>query len=97
MGALMCELPNGKTFRLGSGYVLNPQISTQKKNTHPHPSLWVPALADLVYNRFDDAERADPPPIGAIVTFRYQELTPAGIPRFPTFVCVRIDATWPPQ
>ncbi|MBO6933684.1 MAG: DNA ligase [Deltaproteobacteria bacterium] len=43
---------------------------------------------------FSDAERADPPPIGAIVTFRYQELTKAGVPRFPTYVGVRHDHDW---
>jgi DNA ligase-1 len=40
---------------------------------------------------FSDAERADPPPLGALVTYRYQELSPAGVPRFPTFVAVRHD------
>ncbi len=44
---------------------------------------------------FTDAERDAPPPIGAIVTFRYQELTDDGVPRFPTWVGVRIDAAWP--
>ncbi|GAA6058258.1 hypothetical protein JCM3770_006084 [Rhodotorula araucariae] len=42
-----------------------------------------------------DARRADPPAIGTIVTYRFQELTKAGIPRFPTFVGERIDATEP--
>ncbi|KAI9335718.1 hypothetical protein BDR26DRAFT_912093 [Obelidium mucronatum] len=36
-----------------------------------------------------DKERQDPPKIGAIVTYRFQELTNDGIPRFPSFVCVR--------
>lgn len=40
---------------------------------------------------FSDAERADPPPIGSVVTFRYQELTEGGIPRFPAYVGRRID------
>jgi DNA ligase-1 len=42
-----------------------------------------------------DAERMQPPPRGAIITFRYQELTDGGVPRFPTFVGVRIDADRP--
>ncbi|MCA9720440.1 MAG: DNA ligase, partial [Myxococcales bacterium] len=42
-----------------------------------------------------DADRDDPPKIGAIVTFRYQELTDAGVPRFPTFVRIRDDFDWP--
>jgi DNA ligase-1 len=43
---------------------------------------------------FSDAERADPPPIDAIVTFRYQELTKGGVPRFPSYVGVRVDHDW---
>ncbi|MFT5359330.1 MAG: DNA ligase-1 [Polyangiales bacterium] len=41
-----------------------------------------------------DAERENPPAIGALVTYRFQELTDAGVPRFPTFVGERIDGTW---
>ena len=44
---------------------------------------------------FTDAERDDPPPVGSIITFRYQELSDAGVPRFPSYVGVRIDATAP--
>jgi DNA ligase-1 len=40
---------------------------------------------------FSDAERADPPPIGSIITFRYQELSEAGVPRFPSYVGMRED------
>lgn len=39
-----------------------------------------------------DAERERPPAIGSIITFRYQELTERGVPRFPTFVRRRSDA-----
>ncbi len=41
---------------------------------------------------FSDAERANPPPPGSVVTFRYQEMTDAGVPRFPSWVGVRGDA-----
>ncbi len=41
---------------------------------------------------FSDAERAAPPLVGSIITFRYQELSEAGVPRFPSFVRVRSDA-----
>ncbi|MFO0600688.1 MAG: DNA ligase [Myxococcaceae bacterium] len=41
---------------------------------------------------FSDAEREKPPAIGAIITYRYQELSNAGVPRFPSYVCERIDA-----
>src|SRR6185369_4443334 len=42
---------------------------------------------------FSDREREQPPSIGATVTFRYQELSDAGVPRFPSWVGVRHDAT----
>jgi DNA ligase-1 len=38
---------------------------------------------------FSDAERNSPPAIGSTITFRYQELSDAGVPRFPSFVGVR--------
>ena len=44
-----------------------------------------------------DAEREAPPPVGAIITFRYQELSEDGVPRFPTYVGVRDDAEWRPE
>jgi hypothetical protein len=48
-------------------------------------------------HRLSDKERANPPPIGSIITYRYQELTDAGVPRFPTYVGIRYDAKWPPE
>ena len=44
---------------------------------------------------FSDAERQDPPPVGSIITFRYQELSDGGVPRFPSYVGVRLDANKP--
>jgi DNA ligase-1 len=41
---------------------------------------------------FTDKERAAPPAVGSVITFRYQELSDAGVPRFPSYVGVRIDA-----
>jgi len=38
---------------------------------------------------FSDAERANPPPIGCTISFKYQELTKSGTPRFPAFVRIR--------
>lgn len=37
---------------------------------------------------FTDAQRRDPPPVGATVTYRYRDLTPAGKPRFASFLRV---------
>ena len=38
---------------------------------------------------FTDAERADPPPVGSRVNYRYTGITPSGLPRFARFVRVR--------
>jgi DNA ligase-1 len=40
---------------------------------------------------FSDRERSSPPVIGATVTFRYQELSEGGVPRFPSYVGERRD------
>jgi DNA ligase-1 len=63
LGALVCQLPDGVTFNVGTG--------------------------------FSDAEREAPPAIGAVITFRYQELTDDGVPRFPTYVGERTDVELP--
>lgn len=44
---------------------------------------------------FSDDERENPPEIGSIITFRYQELSDGGVPRFPSYVGVRLDADKP--
>lgn len=38
---------------------------------------------------FTDAQRDAPPPPGSVVTYRYRERTPAGLPRFASFMRVR--------
>ena len=57
LGALRVRLPDGREFRLGTG--------------------------------FTDAQRRNPPPLGATVTYRYRELTAGGLPRFASFLRVR--------
>ncbi|HYM86027.1 MAG TPA: DNA ligase [Pseudoxanthomonas sp.] len=59
MGALVMQLPDGRRFRLGSG--------------------------------FTDAQRANPPPPGSLVTYRYNGLTSKGLPRFARFQRIRLD------
>ena len=44
--------------------------------------------------RLSDKERENPPPVGSIITFRYQELSDTGIPRFPIYIGVRVDINW---
>jgi DNA ligase-1 len=38
---------------------------------------------------FSDAERADPPPVGSWITYRYNGLTVNGVPRFARFLRIR--------
>lgn len=40
---------------------------------------------------FTDRQRESPPPIGSTITFRYQELSDAGVPRFPSFVGALVE------
>jgi DNA ligase-1 len=41
---------------------------------------------------FTDAQRQDPPAVGALVTYRFRGLNDSGIPRFASFMRVREDA-----
>lgn len=63
LGALVMKLPDGRQFRLGSG--------------------------------FTDAQRANPPPLGSLVTYRYNGLTSKGLPRFARFQRIRLDPSPP--
>ena len=38
---------------------------------------------------FTDAQRAEPPAVGSLVTYRYRDRTPRGLPRFASFLRVR--------
>eukprot|EP00727_Mastigamoeba_balamuthi_P011199 m51a1_g6701 putative dna ligase (662) ;mRNA; f:96109-98276 len=42
-----------------------------------------------------DRDRASPPAVGSIISYRFQELTEDGVPRFPAFVRLRPDVTEP--
>jgi DNA ligase-1 len=42
-----------------------------------------------------DAMRSNPPPVGSLITYRFQELSDGGVPRFPSFVAVRSDVGEP--
>ncbi len=57
LGALLVEMPDGKQFKIGSG--------------------------------FSDRERENPPPVGALVTYKYYGLSRRGIPRFASFLRIR--------
>ena len=40
---------------------------------------------------FTDAQRLDPPPIGAVITYKYYGLYESGRPKFPSFLRIRSD------
>ena len=40
---------------------------------------------------FTDADRDSPPPLGTVITYRFQGLTARGLPRFPSYLRVRRD------
>jgi len=42
---------------------------------------------------FSDAERIDPPPIGAVITFKYYGFYESGRPKFPSFMRIRSDTS----
>ncbi len=46
---------------------------------------------------FSDAEREAPPAVGTVITFRYQELSDRGVPRFPSYVRKRTDLDLSPK
>ncbi|HEY0191750.1 MAG TPA: DNA ligase [Kofleriaceae bacterium] len=82
-GALIVELANGTRFNVGTGLAL--LVGQAGANVEPR----------AVGTGLSDKEREAPPQIGALITFRYQELTDDGVPRFPSYVGERIDADQP--
>ena len=44
---------------------------------------------DKITAGLSDAQRADPPPVGSVVTYRYSDRTPKGLPRFASFLRVQ--------
>lgn len=40
---------------------------------------------------FTDEQRKNPPPLGAIVTYRYRDVTSKGLPRFASFLRIRLE------
>ena len=57
LGALLVEMPDGRRFRLGTGFTFE--------------------------------ERREPPPLGAIVTYKHYGKTRKGLPRFASFLRIR--------
>jgi len=51
-------------------------------------------VAFKVGTGFSDDQRRRPPKIGSVITFKYQELSAGGHPRFPVFLRERPELTW---
>ena len=94
LGALQVKLADGTEFRVGTGLepIREPSGTVpilrsprSKMGLSPSPRRFSDRL-------LSDQERESPPPIGSTITFRFQELTNRGAPRFPSFVRVRSNA-----
>ena len=63
-----------------------------KKFKGSNPDEQIPyGVKFKVGSGFSDEERANPPKIGSVITYKYQNLTAKGLPRFPIFLRVRED------
>ena len=76
VGALQCVFPENVTIRLSGGRTIE----------------MVRGVKFDVGTGLSDAERANPPRIGSTITFRFQELTRDGVPRFPSYL--RVSPGW---
>ncbi len=83
-----------KTFHDAEGYVIE-HLPGRGRHTGRLGAVVVELPSGLTFSvgtGFTDAQRENPPAIGSLITYRYQELTDRGVPRFPSFVRVRTDA-----
>lgn len=82
-----------KTFRDAEAIVLGHQAGEGKHKGRLGALLvrLASGVEFAVGTGFSDRERSNPPAIGSTITFRYQELSDAGVPRFPSYVGVRTD------
>ncbi|ORZ13389.1 putative ATP-dependent DNA ligase, partial [Lobosporangium transversale] len=70
------------------------QVKGSGKNSHRMGHLQVKTPDGRCFSvgsGFTDAQRERPPKVGAIITYKFQELSNKLIPRFPTFLGERID------
>ena len=57
-------------------------------------ALWIEIVGGLRFyigSGLSDRDRMTPPPIGSVISFKYQGTTRSGIPRFASFIRVRAD------
>jgi len=108
---LMMRRP-GSSYEVGRSYTLlkvksfhdaEARVIGHQEGTGKHKGRLGALLVEMpngtrfaVGTGLSDAERKSPPPVGSIITYRYQELSDGGVPRFPSYVGVRHDMAWPP-
>ena len=83
-----------KTFHDAEGYVIE-HLPGKGRHAGRLGAVVVELPGGVTFNvgtGFTDAQRENPPAIGSLITYRFQELTDRGVPRFPSFVRVRLDA-----
>ena len=83
-----------KTFHDADGVVVahEPGIGRHKGRLGALVVTMSNGIEFSVGTGFSDKEREKPPAIGSLITFRYQELSTGGVPRFPSYVRLRKDA-----
>lgn len=85
-----------KTFHDAEAVVFGYEPS--KSNSHLTGALWV-RMANgkefKVGSGLSAKDRRSPPKKGTIITYKFQEYTNSGTPRFPSYVGIRIDMTEP--
>eukprot|EP01122_Echinamoeba_exundans_P011382 TRINITY_DN4509_c0_g1_i1.p1 TRINITY_DN4509_c0_g1~~TRINITY_DN4509_c0_g1_i1.p1 ORF type:complete len:688 (-),score=174.07 TRINITY_DN4509_c0_g1_i1:97-2139(-) len=84
-----------KTFHDEEAKVIGYQYKEGSTSVIRHLRCILPNGIDFsIGTGFSNAERANPPKIGAVVTFKYQSLSDEGKPRFPAYLRERNDITW---
>ena len=82
-----------KSFKDMDAYVVGHEIATKGKHKRKVGALL--CEADGVQFRcgsgLTDAQRAEPPPIGSLITVKYFQMTKNKKPRFPTYVGMRAE------
>ncbi|KAF5380940.1 hypothetical protein D9615_003941 [Tricholomella constricta] len=81
-GALKCKMESGK---VGASDLTHYPISL----TQTWPQTF------NVGTGLNDKQRNNPPKVGAIITYRFQELTKDGVPRFPSYIGEAVDKDEP--
>ncbi|TFK56837.1 DNA ligase/mRNA capping enzyme [Heliocybe sulcata] len=97
VGSRSSSLLKIKTFydaeALVTGYV--PGKGKHKGSTGALKCKMASGKTFAVGSGLSDAQRRRPPKVGALITYRFQELTKDGVPRFPTFVGEAVDKDAP--